>query len=77
MRMRTITQAAEEMKVVDPNSAITKTALRRLVISGAIPSTRVGTKYLIDLDSVEAYFATQRSPAAPLAQTGVVRPIVE
>ena len=75
MRMRTIVQAAEEMRMIDPGSAVTKTALRRLVVSGAIPSTKIGTKYLIDLDAVEAYFADQGSPAAPLVQMGVIRPV--
>lgn len=58
--MRTIDAAAAEIRAADPHTALTKTALRRLVVSGAVPSVRVGTKYLLDLD---AYLAgEQRAP---------------
>ena len=61
--MRTIDAAAAEIQAADPNTALTKTALRRLVVSGAVPSVRVGTKYLIDLAELDAYLAgEQREP---------------
>lgn len=53
MRMRTIDQAMEYVRSTDPETALTKTALRRKVITGAIPSVRAGRKYLIDLDRLD------------------------
>ena len=49
-RMRTIGAAIRAIREADPGTALTERALRRLVISGAVPSVRVGTKYLINLD---------------------------
>ena len=58
-RMRTLTAAFAWLKENDPDTALTKTALRRLVITGAIPSVRIGEgskpKYLINLDSLTDY----------------------
>ena len=47
-RMRTINEAARYVKATDPETALTETAIRRLLITGAVPSVRVGVKYLID-----------------------------
>lgn len=55
-RMRTIEETIIWIHENDPESAITKTALRRLVVSGQIPSIRLGAKYLLDLDKVTAFF---------------------
>ena len=54
MRMRTIDQAVAYIRAADPETALTKTALRRKVLSGAVPSIRAGKKYLIDLDRLDA-----------------------
>lgn len=64
--MRTIEQAAAEIRAADPQTALTKTALRRLVVSGAVPSVKVGNKYLLDLNGLDAYLAgEQREPEPP------------
>lgn len=63
MRMRTIREAHKEIKVNDPGSGIGLTTLYRLVSDGTIPSVRVGTKYLIDLDKLEDYFNGDPAPA--------------
>ena len=55
LRMRTIEQAAEWLRENDPETAFTKTALRRLVTTGKVPSVRVGQKYLINLETLEDY----------------------
>ena len=55
-RLRTITDAFRCVKEADPQTALTPTALRRLVLSGDIPSTRIGTKRLITLEAVDEYF---------------------
>ena len=74
-RMRTIEQASAHIREADPSTAITKTALRRLVISGELPCVRVGQKYLLDLDAVEAYMQTGTA-SAPVV-TGNIRRIDE
>ena len=55
MQMRTIEQISIHYKATDPNTALTKTALRRLVLTGAIPHVRIGQKYLVSLEAVEAF----------------------
>lgn len=54
-RMRTIEQAAAWLQEADPETAVTKTALRRLVTTGQLPSVRVGSKYLVDLEMLEKF----------------------
>ena len=54
MRMRTLEQAIACLREADPGTALTLCALRRMVTSGEVPSVRVGMKYLIDLDRLEA-----------------------
>lgn len=53
--VRTVDRLHEELIQDDPGCALTKTALRRLVITGVIPSNRVGRKYLVAREDVEAY----------------------
>lgn len=77
-RMRSIEEGYKEIKANDPGTALTKTALRRLVTTGGIPSVRIGTKYLFDLDVVERYLRgelqhIQREPELP--PRGVIRRI--
>lgn len=73
-RMRTIDEAAAFLRQADPNTAITKTALRRLVTSGQIPSVRVGAKYLVDLGTLDEFFGGQAVKAQTI-QTGAIRPL--
>ncbi len=55
-RMRTIEQAATWLKAKDPDTAFTKTALRRLVVTRQLPGVvRVGSKYLVNLDTLESF----------------------
>ncbi|MEJ8728505.1 DNA binding domain%2C excisionase family [uncultured Clostridium sp.] len=70
MRMRTIEQAADYVREHDPGTALTKTAIRRKVLSGEIPSTRAGKKYLLDLDTLEKFLFTP----SPTLNSGI-RPV--
>ena len=54
-RMRTINQASAWLQENDPGTAFTQTALRRLVVTGQLPSVRVGQKYLVNLDVLEGF----------------------
>lgn len=54
-RMRTIAQAYEDLKEIDPHSSITRNYIRDLVIGGYIPFLQIKSKRLIDLDDLMEY----------------------
>lgn len=60
-KMRTIKNAIKEIQSTDPQTAFTEHALRRAVITGAIPSVKAGTRYLVDLDCLERYLGNETS----------------
>lgn len=51
-RMRTLPEAVREIKNSDKNTALTVTALRRMVDRGEIPYIQVASKRLICLDTL-------------------------
>ena len=55
MRTRTIDSAFEELKKIDPNTAVSKHYIRQLVISNKIPYRKAGNKYLFDSDRLVEY----------------------
>jgi len=61
VKNRTIRQTFESIKALDTETAITYHALRQLVVSGQMPSMRVGKKYLIDLDVLAGLWNAQVS----------------
>ena len=73
-RMRTIDQVAAYISETDPDSALTKTAIRRLVVSGQLPSKRVGNKYLVALESVDDYLMSPPAVQEP-PKPGRIRPV--
>ena len=77
--MRTIKQAIEHIRTEDPDTALTEYALRRMVVSKTIPSTRIGTKYLLSLDILEEFLKMAETvpsvTAVPEAQPGTIRRI--
>lgn len=78
MRMRGIEEAFREIQANDPGTSLTKTALRRMVTTGQLPSVKIGTKYLIDLDAVERYLGgemQQVQQETGLQYRGVIRRI--
>ena len=60
LHTRTIREAAVWFKTQDPQTCLTETAIRTLVRSGKVPSVRVGKKYLVALEALEAYLAGTR-----------------
>lgn len=50
LRLRTLPEAIKEVKRLDPDTALTLTALRRMVKNGEIPYVAVASKRLICLD---------------------------
>lgn len=57
-RMRLLDQAYEEVKKMDPQTAITKNIIRELVIDGEIKCVMVGRKRLINVDDLIEYLST-------------------
>ena len=55
-RFRTINQCFAEIKAADPGTALTAGAIRRAVVAGEIPSRKTGSRFLVDLTKVLAYF---------------------
>lgn len=56
-RVRTIAGAAAHFRADDPHTAVTQHAIRKAVITKAVPSVRVGSKYLVAIEALEQYFA--------------------
>ena len=75
-RMRTIDQAAAYIHERDGETALTKTALRRMVVTGALPSVRVGAKYLINLDSMEDFLEAGTSRIVTPMPSGTIRAVM-
>ena len=56
-RMRTIDQCAELFKQQDPDTKVTKTYIRTMVLENKIPHVVCGNKYLVNLDKLIEYFS--------------------
>ncbi len=50
--MRTIPEAAAELKRMDKNTAVTLCALRRMVKTGALPSVSVASRRLVNMEQL-------------------------
>lgn len=70
MKMRTIAGAADHFRQLDEGTAITAYAIRRAILSGAVPHTRAGAKYLVAVENLEEYFAGG-APQEQTQQTGI------
>ena len=77
-RMRTINEAILEIQEIDPQTAFTQTALRRMIKTGEIPSVKIGAKYLVNLDTLFDYL---NNPApiqsAQIFTANGIRPVKE
>lgn len=56
-RMRTITEAATELRKADPDTAITPHAIRKMLLNNEIPFIKAGNKRLINMDILESYLS--------------------
>ena len=54
-RLRTLDAAISEIKRQDPNTSLTRNALRQAVIEGRIPCVMFGKKRLVDVNTVMRY----------------------
>jgi len=70
--VRTIKEAAAYFKAEDEGTCLTETAIRTLVRSGKIASTKVGKKYLVSLETLEDFLqgkADIEEPTLPKQKT--------
>lgn len=74
--MRGIQQAYNEIKASDADTALSLKGLRTLVITGCIPSVRIGNKYLINMDVLKEYLSKGCSTVTA-APTNSIRKIDE
>lgn len=63
---KTIREVAAYFREQDPKTSLTETAIRTLLRTGAVPSVKVGKKYLVTLEALESYLTgdTSSTPAA-------------
>ena len=54
-KMRTVNEAAQELKQLDPNTAMSSYHIRRLCLDGILPTVRAGKKLLLDLNLLIEY----------------------
>lgn len=54
-RMRTVPEAAKELKEMDEHTAVTEYHIRQLALSGVLPRVQAGRKLLINLDTLIEY----------------------
>lgn len=66
IRTRTIREAAAYFQEVDPHTCLTETAIRTLLRTGTVPSARVGRKYLVTIEALEAYLEDSVEPEKPV-----------
>lgn len=57
MKIRTISAAYREIRIMDPNTAISEKQIRSLCHDGTIPYIKSGVRYLVNMDTLEEYFA--------------------
>ena len=76
-RIRGIKEAAAELKQADPNTPIKEKTLRRLILSGSIPSIRIGVRYFINMKVLNEYLTNGiecEETQAPI-EYGIIRQI--
>lgn len=56
-RMRTVHEAAQELKAIDEHTAVTEHHIRQLALSGVLPRVQAGRKLLINFDLLLEYLA--------------------
>lgn len=54
-KMRTVAEAAQEIREIDAHTAITPYHIRRLCLNGVIPTVKAGKKILLNLDTLIEY----------------------
>ena len=76
-RMRGIREAVEEIKNNDPESIMTYDRLMRIVHRGDIPSIKLGTRYIINMDMLYQYLYNGSTVDVSKPNGGGIRVIKE
>lgn len=76
-RMRTLPECAAMLKELDPDTAITLTALRNKVKRGEIPAVPVGSKRLVNFDLLLELLSNTSAPVPAAGEYGKIRRINE
>ena len=74
-RMSTAPEAIAEIKAVDPKTALTERALRRMINSGELPSVNIGNKKLVSLDKLFEYLNGESSDLSASSPQSKIRRI--
>ncbi len=64
-KIRTLDECYRELKQLDPNTAVSKYFVRRLALSGEIPTVKCGCKRLINLDGLIEYLQSPHTEPLP------------
>lgn len=63
VKVRSLREALAYIKSQDNDTGISENAIRVLVVSGKIPSVKVGRKYLVNVDTLLRYFEVRLAAA--------------
>ena len=77
-RMRTVKEAAAEIKQLDEHTAMTEWRIRELALAGVLSRVQAGKKLLINLDTLFEYLenpAADKFQPTAARQSGGIRPI--
>jgi len=74
-RMRTLPKAAAMLREIDPDTAFTLTALRRMVKRGEIVAVEVASRRLVNYDALLEHLAGQGvpTPQVEMSAAGTIR----
>ena len=78
-RMRTVPEAAKELKEMDEHTAVTEYHIRQLALSGVLPRVQAGRKILINFDLLLEYLSdptAEKFQVHTAADVGGIRRIV-
>jgi len=56
-KMRTLDMAYKDIKTADPNTSLSKYSLRQILMSGEVPTVRVGRLRLVNMDTLQVYLS--------------------
>ena len=83
-RMRTVSEAIQELKALDPSTAMTPYHIRRLCLDGVLPTIKAGKKLLLNFDDLVEYMENPtadkfkpRTESSASEKNGVIRRIAE
>lgn len=76
-RIRTIPECVAMLKELDPETAITITALRNMVKRGEVPAVPVGSKRLINFDLLLEMLCLNQTEHKENSESGKIRRIDE